>query len=109
MAHPDSPAPQPSPPQPPATPTRSRAGTGLLATAILLAGIGGGLLAWHPWDKPAPPPAKDPQHITIQHVGDQSDPSDSDSTRPVYCMTNETGGLYCMVMPGRYTDIRERN
>jgi hypothetical protein len=107
MSHPDAPEPQPSPPQPQATTTKSRTGHGLLATAILLAGIGGGLLAWHPWDKPAPPPPKDPQHITIQHVGDQSDPTESGSTRPVYCMTNETGALYCMVMPSRYTGIEE--
>ncbi|WP_433271148.1 hypothetical protein ACQPZF_11640 [Actinosynnema sp. CS-041913] len=80
-----------------------------MAAAILVAGIGGGLLAWHPWDKdtvPAPPP-KDPQRITIQKIGDQSDTTGDDSTRPVYCMTNETGGLYCIVMPGRYTHIRE--
>ncbi|MEU8639899.1 hypothetical protein AB0C38_47550 [Amycolatopsis sp. NPDC048633] len=114
MAHPDTPEPQPSPPQPQppaAAATKPRGGHGLLATAILLAGIGGGLLAWHPWDKPAPPPPpKDPQHITIQKIGDQSDPTaGSGSDRPVYCMTNETGGLYCMVMPGRYTGIEERH
>ncbi|MEV6646925.1 hypothetical protein [Amycolatopsis sp. NPDC051371] len=108
MSQPESPAPQPSPPQPQATTTKPRAGTGLLSTAILLAGIGGGLPAWHPWDKPAPEPAKDPQHITVQQIGDQDDPTDSASSRPVYCMTNETGGLYSMVMPGRYTGIRER-
>jgi hypothetical protein len=50
----------------------------------------------------------DTQHIAIQQIGDQDDPTDSTSSRPVYCMTNETGGLYCMVMPGRYTGIRER-
>jgi hypothetical protein len=114
MSTPESPAPQPSPPQPEpqpqATPAKSRAGTGLLAFAILVAGIGGGLLAWHPWDKPPlPEPPKNPQHITIQRIGDQSDPTaGSASDRPVYCMTNETGGLYCMVMPGRYTGIEER-
>lgn len=48
---------------------------------------------------------KDPRHITIQKVGDQSDPTDSGSTRPVYCMTNETGGLSCVVMPTRYSGI----
>lgn len=107
MAHPESPAPQPSPPQPPVATTRPRTGSGLVATAILLAGLGGGLLAWHPWDKPVPEPPKDPRHITIQRVGDQRDPTESDSSRPVYCMTNETGGLYCMVMPSRYTLIQE--
>jgi len=108
LSNPESPEPQPSPPQP--QPAKSRAGTGLLSFAILVAGIGGGLLAWHPWDKPPlPAPPKDPQHITIQHIGDQSDPTaGSDSDRPVYCLTNETGGLYCMVMPGRYTGIEER-
>jgi hypothetical protein len=91
--------------------TKPRAGHGLLAAAILFAGLGGGLLAWHPWDRNIvqEPPPKDPQRITIQKVGDQSDPGDSESTRPVYCMTNETGGLYCMVMPGRYTGIQEES
>jgi hypothetical protein len=60
------------------------------------------------WDKDTvQEPPKDPQHITIQKVGEQREPGDSDSTRPVSCMTNETGGLYCMVMPGRYTGIQE--
>ncbi|MGK3207950.1 hypothetical protein [Amycolatopsis sp. MEPSY49] len=105
MSDPDIPAPQPSPAPAPAP---ARRGSGLLATAILLAGLGGGLLAWHPWDKPpAPEPPKDPQRITIQHVGDQRDPTDSESSRPVYCLTNETGGLYCMVMPSRYSGIEE--
>jgi hypothetical protein len=112
MSNPESPEPQPSPPQPQPQPqpAKSRAGTGLLSFAILVAGIGGGLLAWHPWDKPPlPAPPKDPQHITIQHIGVQSDPTaGSDSDRPVYCLTNDTGGLYCMVMPGRYTGIEER-
>ncbi|HJQ47444.1 MAG TPA: hypothetical protein VJ870_14190 [Amycolatopsis sp.] len=92
--------------------TKPRAGSGLLATAILFAGIGGGLLAWHPWDKnmlQVQERPKDPQHITIQKVGEQSDPTESDSDRPVYCMANETGGLYCMVMPNRYTGIQEES
>ncbi|HEY3470062.1 MAG TPA: hypothetical protein VGL47_33360 [Amycolatopsis sp.] len=101
MSHPETSTPQPIAAHP-------RRGHGLLAFAILVAGIGGGLLAWHPWDKgPAPAPPKDPQHITIQKVGEQSDPTDSGSDRPVYCLTNETGGLYCLVMPGRYTGIQE--
>ncbi|WP_260479042.1 hypothetical protein [Kibdelosporangium aridum] len=88
--------------------TKPRSGYGPLATAILFAGIGGGLLAWHPWDKGAvPEPPKNPQHITIQKVGEQREPGNSDATRPVYCMTNETGALYCMVMPNRYTSIQE--
>ncbi len=112
MSHPESPEPQPSQPQPQSQPqvtaTQPRSGHGLLATAILIAGIGGGLLAWHPWVKPpAPEPAKDPQHITIQHVGDQTEVTDSGSRKPVYCMTNDTGALYCMVMPNHDTDIRE--
>jgi hypothetical protein len=118
MSYPDTPAPQPSPPQsepepqsepqPQATTTKARSGYGLLATAILFAGLGGGLMAWHPWDKgPAPEPPKDPHHITIQKIGDQQEGGDSESIRPVYCMTNETGGLYCMVMPNQYTAIRE--
>ncbi|TNC20983.1 hypothetical protein [Amycolatopsis alkalitolerans] len=108
MSHPDTPLPQPSPPQPQAVTTKPRTGYGLLVTAILFAGIGGGLLAWHPWDKDrVPEPPKDPRHITIQRVGEQREAGESDSTRPVYCLTNETGGLYCMVMPGRYTTIQE--
>ncbi|MEV4143942.1 hypothetical protein AB0J40_09760 [Amycolatopsis sp. NPDC049691] len=92
----------------PAAAVPARRGSGLLAAAIVVAGIGGGLLAWHPWDKPAAPaPAKDPQHITIQHVGDQSEPGQPESSRPVYCLTNDTGGLSCLVMPGRYTGIEE--
>ncbi len=109
MSNPNAPVPQPAPPQPQANTTRSQPGYGLLATAILVAGIGGGMLAWHPWDQnkvQAPP--KDPQHITIQHVGDQRESGGGpESTRPVYCMTNETGGLYCIVMPNRYSGIRE--
>ncbi|WP_217998114.1 hypothetical protein [Nocardia paucivorans] len=80
-----------------------------MSVAIMVAGIGGGLLAWHPWDKgPAPEPPKDPHHITIQRVGEQRDPTGSSSeNRPVYCMTNEVGGLYCLVMPSRYAGIQE--
>ncbi|MER5269039.1 hypothetical protein ABTZ99_43800 [Actinosynnema sp. NPDC002837] len=107
MSHPETPVPQPSPPRPPATTDQSRPGHGLLATAILVAGIGGGLLAWHPWDKPVPEPAKDPGRITIQKVGEQREAGNSDQTRPVYCLTNETGGLYCVVMPNQYTGIQE--
>ncbi|GAA4592274.1 hypothetical protein GCM10023194_53630 [Planotetraspora phitsanulokensis] len=107
MSHPDTPVPQLSPPQPQATTTKPRAGNGLLATAILFAGIGGGLLAWHPWDKDPVQEPPSPQNITIQKVGEQRNAGDFDSSRPVYCMTNETGGLYCMVMPGRYTDIQQ--
>lgn len=108
MSLPNAPIPQPEPSQSQALTTKPRAGQGLLATAILFAGIGGGLLAWHPWDKEtAQEPIKDPQRITIQRVGEQHDPTKSDSDRPVYCMTNETGALYCMVMPGRYTSIQE--
>lgn len=120
MSYPHIPAPQPAPqpsepqaesqpePQPQATTTKARPGYGLLATAILFAGLGGGLLAWHPWDKgPAPEPPKDPHLITIQHIGDQEEPGGSEPRRPVYCMTNETGGLYCMVMPNQYTAIRK--
>lgn len=108
MSHPETPVPQPSPPQPQATTKESRPGYGLLATVILVAGIGGGLLAWHPWDKhPVQEPPKDPGRITIQKVGDQTEAGNSEATRPVYCMTNETGGLYCVVMPNRYTRIEE--
>ncbi|WP_245547497.1 hypothetical protein [Nocardia brevicatena] len=104
--------PQLSPPRPPEASVTTRTGQarhGLLAAAIIVAGVGGGLLAWHPWDKgPAPEPPKDPHHITIQRVGEQRDPTgDSEGDRPVYCMTNETGSLYCMVMPGRYAGIQE--
>ena len=108
MSNPDTPSPQPSFPQPQPTPARPRSGHGLLIAAVLFAGFGGGLLAWHPWDKPPlPAPPKDPQHITIQKVGDQSDPTDSESSRPVYCLTNDTGGLSCVVMPTRYAGIQE--
>ncbi len=56
------------------------------------------MLAWHPWDQyTVQEPPKDPQHNTIQHVGDQRESGGGpESTRPVYCMTNETGGLYCI-------------
>ncbi|GAA3797118.1 MULTISPECIES: hypothetical protein [Amycolatopsis] len=106
MSHPNNPAPQqPQEPRPAATESRSR--HGLLATAILVAGLGGGLLAWHPWDKaPVPAPA-DPRHISIQKVGEQREAGNSDATQPVYCLTNETGSLYCMVLPNRYTTIQE--
>ena len=97
----------PSPSEPQATTPRPRTGHGLLATAILVAGIGGGLLAWHPWDKQVQEPPKNPNHITVQKVGEQREAANSDATRPVYCMTNETGALYCMVMPNRYTSIQE--
>ncbi|MEU7764836.1 hypothetical protein AB0B25_06905 [Nocardia sp. NPDC049190] len=107
MSNPESSVPQPSLPQPQANSTRPLAGYLLLSTAILVAGIGGGLLAWHPWEKDTVKlPPKDPQHITVQQIGDQYEPTNSDSVRPVYCMTNETGGLYCMVMPSRYSGIR---
>ncbi|SDW49676.1 hypothetical protein SAMN05421504_101747 [Amycolatopsis xylanica] len=103
MSHPE--VPEPSLPQT----TQPRQGHGLLSFAILVAGLGGGLLAWHPWvTPPAPEPPKDPHHITIQHIGDQEDVTNSSASQPVYCMTNETGGLYCMVMPNHNTDIRER-
>ncbi|NEC33831.1 hypothetical protein [Streptomyces rubrogriseus] len=110
MSNPSSPEQPTSPTAPQVMPTRARSGYGLVATAILCAGIGGGLLSWHPWDKVDIPkvPTKNPQHITIQKVGYQSDPStDDDKRRPVYCMTNETGAMYCMVMPDRYTGIQE--
>jgi hypothetical protein len=51
MSSPVAPTPQQSFPQPHAVTTRSRAGYGLLIAAVLFAGFGGGLLAWHPWDK----------------------------------------------------------
>ncbi|MEU4769390.1 hypothetical protein AB0H12_39725 [Actinosynnema sp. NPDC023794] len=107
MSHPETPVPQPSSPEPQPMTEQSRPGYGLLAFAILVAGIGGGLLAWHPWDKPVPEPPKDPERITIQRVGEQLEAGNSDETRSVYCMTNETGGLYCMVMPNRLTRIDE--
>ncbi|HEY2060559.1 MAG TPA: hypothetical protein VGH57_19485 [Amycolatopsis sp.] len=89
-------------------PDRPRSGHGLLIAAVLFAGFGGGLLAWHPWDKPpVPAPPQDPRHITIQKVGDQSDPTDSESSRPVYCMTNDTGCLSCVVMPTCYAAIQK--
>jgi hypothetical protein len=117
MSHPETPLPQPTQPEPQSQPepqpqprettARSRSGNGLLATAILVAGIGGGLLAWHPWDEAPLPAPKDPGRITIQKVGDQREATNYDETRPVYCMTNETGGLYCVVLPNRYTHIEE--
>ncbi|WP_370949520.1 hypothetical protein AB5J62_18795 [Amycolatopsis sp. cg5] len=116
MSHPEFPEPQPPAPEPavpqattpqPSAP-KAGSGHGLLSFAILVAGLGGGLLAWHPWvTPPAPEPPKDPGHIKIQQVGDQYDVTDSSSTeKPVYCMTNETGALYCMVLPNRNTMIR---
>ncbi|GHE78339.1 hypothetical protein GCM10017786_04980 [Amycolatopsis deserti] len=102
MSHPNAPA-----PQQPQVATQPRSGSGLLAAAILVAGIGGGLLAWHPWDKGPVPAPQDPQHITIQKVGEQVEAGNSDATQPVYCLTNETGGLYCMPLPNRYTTIQE--
>jgi hypothetical protein len=48
MSNPDTPAPQPSFPQPQAMPDRPRSSHGLLIAAVLFAGFGGGLLAWHP-------------------------------------------------------------
>ncbi len=105
MADPDFVAPQVSSPSPETGPARPR-GHGLLAAAIVVAGLGGGLLAWHPWDEnTVQQPTKDPHRITVQKVGEQRESGNSDATRPVYCLTNETGGLYCLVMPDRYTII----
>ncbi|WP_106620389.1 hypothetical protein [Saccharothrix carnea] len=108
MSNPDTTEPRSLPPQPePTTTTTPRRGNGLLATAILFAGIGGGLLAWHPWDENTVqvPPAEDPHRITIQKVGEQTEAGESEASKPVYCLTNETGGLYCVVMPNRYTAL----
>ncbi|TQM33480.1 hypothetical protein [Nocardia bhagyanarayanae] len=107
MSNPNVPVAQPTT-QSQAIAPSARSSHGLLATAIVVAGLGGGMLAWHPWDENTvqEPPPKDPQRITIQHVGDQREAGGGpDSTRPVYCLTNETGGLYCIVMPNRYTII----
>ncbi|MFI1093400.1 hypothetical protein [Streptomyces sp. NPDC020917] len=111
MSDPSAPISQPAPPQPQVTTTKTRSGYGLLATSILFAGIGGGLLAWHPWDKDtAKDPVKNPQHIAIQKIGEEDDPTKPDAEpRPVYCMTNETGALYCMLMPNQYTSIQEES
>ncbi|MGY0497417.1 hypothetical protein ACWZHB_02830 [Nocardia sp. FBN12] len=102
---------RPSQPSQPQKTTQRRAGNSLLAAAILVAGIGGGLLAWHPWDKgtTVTVPTKDPQQVTTQRIGTVWQPGLSGPGLPVECVTNETGGISCLILPDPYAHIRKQD